>query len=168
MPELVPPRAGAVASLVRAALAPGGDQHPDYSLAAAERAQQDPQAFVDALLRDAREDAPRPHGWVPSTHLWWVDGDTYLGRLQIRHRLTEHLREEGGHIGYLVVPDHRRQGHGTAMFRDSLPVAADLGIECALVTCDHDNDASRRIIERAGGLLQDRRGNKLRFWVPTR
>ena len=34
-----------------------------------------------------------------------------------------------------------------------------------LITCDHDNDASRLTIERAGGVLEDRRGDKLRYWV---
>jgi predicted acetyltransferase len=36
-----------------------------------------------------------------------------------------------------------------------------------LVTCDVDNTASRRVIEAAGGLFQDQRGPKLRYWVPT-
>jgi predicted acetyltransferase len=35
------------------------------------------------------------------------------------------------------------------------------------VTCDVDNVASRKVIERNGGVLEDRRGDKLRFWVPT-
>ncbi len=50
----------------------------------------------------------------------------------------------------------------------ALPVARGLGIDQALVTCDHDNLPSRRVIEKAGGVLEDRRGVKLRFWVPTR
>jgi predicted acetyltransferase len=37
-----------------------------------------------------------------------------------------------------------------------------------LVTCDDDNVASRRVIEANGGRLEDVRGHKLRFWVPTR
>jgi len=37
----------------------------------------------------------------------------------------------------------------------------------ALVTRDHDNVASRRVIEANGGVFEDRRGDKLRFWVPT-
>jgi predicted acetyltransferase len=53
------------------------------------------------------------------------------------------------------------------MLAAALPVAAALGLECVLLTCDQDNVASRRVIERNGGLLQDRRGSKLRFWVPT-
>ena len=33
--------------------------------------------------------------------------------------------------------------------------------------CDVDNVASRKVIEVNGGVLEDERGGKLRFWVPT-
>ena len=36
-----------------------------------------------------------------------------------------------------------------------------------LVTCDEDNIASRKVIEANGGTLEDQRGIKLRFWLPT-
>jgi predicted acetyltransferase len=35
------------------------------------------------------------------------------------------------------------------------------------VTCDEDNLASRKVIETNGGVLSDRRADKLRYWVPT-
>ncbi len=87
--------------------------------------------------------------------------------MHLRHRLTPALRVEGGHLGYHVVPTYRRQGHATAMLAAALPVAAALGPECLLLTCDVANVASSRVIERAGGLLQDGRRSTLRFWVPT-
>ncbi|GAA5190025.1 GNAT family N-acetyltransferase [Rugosimonospora acidiphila] len=119
-------------------------------------------------LRDlALEESPKPPGHVPSTTLWWVDGEEYLGRIAIRHRLTPGLLEVGGHIGYDVRPSARRRGHATAMLRAALPVARTLGIDSALVTCDVDNVASRKVIEHNGGVLEDQRGVKLRFWVPT-
>jgi hypothetical protein len=42
--------------------------------------------------------------FVPMTTLWWVDGERFLGRLAIRHRLTPALEKAGGHIGYDVRP----------------------------------------------------------------
>ncbi len=53
------------------------------------------------------------------------------------------------------------------MLRRALPVAAGLGIDSALVTCDTGNVASRRVIESDSGVLEDERGDKLRFWVRT-
>ncbi len=120
------------------------------------------------LLTDRCEDSPRPAGWVPVTALWIVEGESYLGRVSLRHRLTEHLLTWGGHIGYGVRPTARGRGAATFALGAVLPVAAARGIDPALVTCDVDNVASRRTIERNGGLLEDTRQGKLRFWVPTR
>ena len=124
--------------------------------------------FVTHLLADAREETPRAPGRVPSTTYWFVDGTEYLGRLAIRHRLTPKLLEIGGHIGYDVRPTARRKGYATAMLREALPFAAGMGIDPVLVTCDVDNVASRKVIEKNGGVLEDERRGKLRFWVPTR
>ncbi len=125
-------------------------------------------AYVAKLRDDALQETPRPEGWVPATTLWYVEASTFLGRLAIRHRLTPHLFEAGGHIGYDVRPSARRRGHATAMLRDALPIANALGIETALITCDADNIASRKVIEANGGMFADQRGSKLRFWVATR
>ncbi len=130
----------------------------------------DPRAFRHYAegLR-ARETAARHTGpgRVRETVLWWIDGNSFLGRVSIRHALTEQLRRRGGHIGYEVRPSARRQGHGTRMLAAALPVTRALGIDPALVTCDKENVASRRIIESAGGELAGELDGELRFWVPT-
>ncbi|MER5756727.1 GNAT family N-acetyltransferase [Streptomyces sp. NPDC002088] len=130
---------------------------------------QDPQVFaeyVDGILADA-EVAGNPEGYVPRSTFWYVDGNTYLGRVAIRHFLTPALLERNGHIGYYVRPTARRRGHATAMLRAALPLARKLGIESALITCDLDNTASRKVIEACGGVYEGARSGKLRFWVPT-
>ena len=53
------------------------------------------------------------------------------------------------------------------MLAAALPVAAALSIDPALVTCDDTNVASRKVIEANGGVLEDQRGVKLRYWIPT-
>jgi predicted acetyltransferase len=128
-----------------------------------------PAGFAEyaAVLRGQARGEHLPDGYVPCTTLWWVDGTEYLGRIAIRHRLTEHLLQAGGHIGYDVRPSARRRGHATAMLRAALPRAWQLGITQALITCDTTNVASRKIIEHSGGALEDERDGKLRFWVPT-
>ena len=124
-------------------------------------------AFCAEIRAERLEETPRPAGFVPDTELWYVDGDEYLGRIGIRHRLTPRLLEIGGHIGYDVRPSARRRGHATAMLWDALRLAHGLGIERALVTCGVDNVGSRTVIERNGGVLEDERNGVLRFWVPT-
>ncbi|MEP6666391.1 MAG: GNAT family N-acetyltransferase [Nocardioidaceae bacterium] len=108
-----------------------------------------------------------PESIVPATTLWWVDGEEYLGRLSIRHSLTPWLFELGGHIGYVVRPTARRKGSATAMLIAALPIVHSLGIDPVLVTCDNTNEPSRKVIETAGGVFEDQREDKLRFWVPT-
>ena len=164
---LVVPRLSAARSVREAARQYGDDAKDEYRDSLAALNDDELPGWVEALLADTRELARRPVGHVPSTHLWWVDGERFLGRVQLRHRLSPFLRQLGGHIGYHVIPPARRQGHGTAMLAAALPVAAELGLECVLVTCDVTNRGSRRIIEANGGLLQDQREGKLRFWVPT-
>jgi predicted acetyltransferase len=107
-------------------------------------------------------------GYVPMTTLWWVAGDTFIGRLSIRHRLTSHLLYHGGNIGFEVRPSARRQGHATAMLAEALPLAAELGIDPARVDCDVRNTASRRVIEKNGGVLDEERDGNYFFWLPTR
>jgi predicted acetyltransferase len=53
------------------------------------------------------------------------------------------------------------------MLRAALPIARDLGITIALITCDLDNVGSRRVIETNGGVLEDERNGKKRYWAPT-
>ena len=125
------------------------------------------EAYVNELLADRFEETPRPADFVPCTTLWYVDGDDFIGRLAIRHRLTPDLTEVGGHIGYDVRPSRRRQGNASRMLAEALPLAAGLGIDPALLTCDDTNVGSWKVIEKNGGVLEDQRGFKLRFWVPT-
>jgi predicted acetyltransferase len=123
--------------------------------------------FLRRALEDARPDSPRPREFVATTLLWWVVDATYLGRVTIRHELIGDLVTLGGHIGYWIRPSARRQGHGRAAFSASLPHAQALGLDPVLLTCDHDNEASRRIIESAGGRFENRCRHKLRYWVRT-
>jgi predicted acetyltransferase len=53
------------------------------------------------------------------------------------------------------------------MLAGALPVAAGLGIDPVLITCDEVNIGSRKVITSNGGRFADQRGVKLRFWVPA-
>jgi predicted acetyltransferase len=123
--------------------------------------------YVAGVREEELEEGRRPEGFVPGSWYWYVDGDVYLGRIQVRHRLTPHLLEYGGHIGYGVRPTARRRGHATAMLHDVLPYARALDLDRVLVTCDVTNTASLKVIEANGGVFEDERGGKLRYWIRT-
>ncbi len=129
--------------------------------------------FLARHCPDAREsDLPDSH--VPQTQYWLVRGGKLLGTVRLRPRLNEHLQYEGGQIGYDVSPSERGRGHGTRLMARALQEARRLGLDRVLVTCDADNLASVRVIEKSGGKLEDEVVSKLpekagkivrRYWI---
>ncbi|GAA1953503.1 GNAT family N-acetyltransferase [Nocardioides panacihumi] len=120
------------------------------------------EALVALLRRLGRE---VPGTIVPSDYWWITDGADVIGFLAIRHRLNDWLLNEGGHIGYSVRPSRRREGHASRALGLALARSRELGIDRALVTCDDDNVGSARTIESQGGVLEDVRGVKRRYWI---
>ena len=120
--------------------------------------------------RERGENLPPNH--VPSTFLFAFEARRIVGRVSIRHTLNECLFRVGGHIGYAVVPEFRRQGYATEILRLSLGIAHEkLGVDRVLVTCDDDNLGSIRTIEKNGGVLEnvvtgpDLATPKRRYWI---
>lgn len=123
--------------------------------------------FVRSRRAEELPESPRPTGRVPCTYLWIAESDEYLGSISLRHELNDFLLEQGGHIGYSIRPSARRQGHATTALRQTLELAAEMGMERVLITCDEDNAASRATIEGVGGEYEDSRAGQRRYWVPT-
>lgn len=108
-----------------------------------------------------------PEGRVPAAYRWIVEDGRVVGTITLRLALDDLLLETGGHIGYAVEPGSRRRGLAGAALGRVLRMAAARGLDPVLVTCEDDNVASTRTIERAGGVLEDVRGGLRRYWVAT-
>jgi len=118
--------------------------------------EEDAEAFLDSL-RNPPATLVLPDGSigpaVPSTMLWWVEGDDFLGSLSVRHELNPTLEVLGGHVGYAVRPSARGQGHATAILAAGLDwVRANLPLKRVLLTINTANLASIRVAERNGGV----------------
>lgn len=129
-------------------------------------------AFVDLVLaHEPPADPPSPR--VGSTFFWVAEGTVedpgaLVGFLNTRHELNDFLLEQGGHIGYSVRPSARRRGHASRALALAVRDAGErLGLDRVLVTCDDDNLPSAATIERSGGVLEDVRGIKRRYWIDT-
>lgn len=94
----------------------------------------------------------------------WVVSSTFLvmrksdGRLigfvDIRHELNAFLRSYGGHIGLGIRPTERGKGYGTIILMKALDYCREIGLNRVMLACYKDNIASRKTIERCGGILE--------------
>jgi predicted acetyltransferase len=103
-----------------------------------------------------------PEGHVQSSAYYLLADDKLIGSGNLRHELNAGLKVFGGHIGYNVRPSERRKGYGSLILRLTLEKARRLGLERVFLTCDTDNTASAKIIEKHGGRLENRM-----FYEPT-
>jgi len=127
----------------------------------------DPDRFrVWVEMLDRYEDGVGvPDDLVPSSSRWVEEDGRLVGFISLRHELNAYLLDQGGHIGYAVRPTARGRGVATAATALMLTECRRRGIDPVLVTCDDDNVASATVIERNGGLLEDVRAGKRRYWL---
>jgi predicted acetyltransferase len=113
--------------------------------------------YLDVLTEQDKGMALPTPQHVASTFLFAFVAGRIVGRVSIRHALTPLLERVGGHIGYAVLPEFRRRGYATEILRLALPIARVKGgnLRRVLVTCDDDNVASIRVIEKNGGVLEN-------------
>lgn len=137
----------------------------------------DPEAFLDSLLHGTTVTLPdgRAVPRLPSRDFLVVDGE-FCGRIGLRFQPgTEALPPHvSGHVGYSIVPWKQRRGYAGEALRLLLPHARAEGFTRLLVTCDDDNEGSKGVIRRNGGVLdhaiphETRPGrSKLAYWVPV-
>ena len=103
------------------------------------------------------EEKDESNGRVPDSTFFCldIDTDTFVGAVNIRHYLNESLLLNGGHIGDGVRPSRRGEGIATKMIGLALEECKKLGINKVLMVCDKENIASRRTIEKNGGILEN-------------
>jgi len=128
------------------------------------------EGMVESLLQ-AEKGIGLPEGWVPDSTYWLIDEEyRILGVVNIRHKLTEHLMNAGGHIGYGIRPSERQKGFATELLRLSLEKTRELGIDSVLVVCDAINVGSEKTIQKNGGIedtdFVEDDGNVIkRYWI---
>jgi predicted acetyltransferase len=173
MPELLPPTPRLHAAWLAARDDWGLGVHQDGSGLAPDDDVDTAEGFAawtEKLNRQSDTSRPPEPGRVHASYWWIVEGPEVLGAISLRYDLNDFLHEAGGHIGYGVRPSARRRGLASWALGEVLVEARRIGLDRVLVTCDDDNTASARTIEKHGGVLEDVRdtviGPKRRYWIP--
>lgn len=135
--------------------------------------ERDPTHFKEmiGLFEEEARGENIPKNWVPASTFWYCSSENELiGVVNIRHYLTEELLQTGGHIGYGIKPSMRRKGHATRLLNLSLEECQKLGLKKMLITCDKENEGSRKTIQHNGGQMEnevvENNGNIVqRYWI---
>ncbi len=96
------------------------------------------------------------------------DAGEICGFGQLRLYDTPDALSWAGHIGYSVPPSKRNRGYARQMLRMLLHMGFERGRKRILLTCDVDNEPSRRVIEAVGGRFEgyyhDAEYHKRLYW----
>lgn len=101
---------------------------------------------------------------------WIAAGDAIVGHVSLRPNTPTAAPDALGHIAYAIFPAFRGQGFGHRALAHGLAELFAQGIDDVLVCWEDDNRASIRIIEAAGGRLEQigphRDGGRIRrYWI---
>lgn len=94
-----------------------------------------------------------------------------IGSIQLRHHLTEELKNDGGNVGYGICPTERGKGYGIKQLALVLAKAKSLDLTGIMISCNKDNRASAQVAIQNGGVLtgegfdEDARKVTEIFWI---
>ena len=113
-----------------------------------------------------------PESYSPHTlYLAINDNNKIVGAIGIRWKQVPVLMTFGGLIGYSVRPSQRGKGYAGEMLKLALDEFKNTNIENILITCKDFNIASKKVIEKNGGVFFNTYRNVndgytyLRYWI---
>ncbi len=110
-----------------------------------------------SLVVEALLPADEFRGYVPSYVFGILRHGTWdrVGRISLRLGNNELTTQYAGHIGYSVDMAHRGNGYAGKACLLLVDLAKEHDFSTIYITCDPDNYASKRTIEKLGAQLVD-------------
>ena len=113
-----------------------------------------------------------PETYSPHTlYLAVNDNNKIVGAIGIRWKKVPVLMTFGGLIGYSIRPSQRGKGYASEMLKLALDKFKNTNIKDILITCKDFNIASKKVIEKNGGIFENTYSNVddgytyLRYWI---
>ena len=127
--------------------------------------------WLEDLKRNKHEEN-LPESYSPHTlYLAINDNNKIVGAIGIRWKQVPVLMTYGGLIGYSIRPSQRGKGYASEMLKLALNKFKNMNIEKILITCKDFNIASKKVIEKNGGIFENTYKNDddgyiyMRYWI---
>lgn len=112
-----------------------------------------------------------PKAYSPTTLYLAINDSKIVGAIVIRWKAVSALMTFGGLIGYSIRPSQRGKGYASEMLKLALDKFKNTNIKKVLITCKDFNIASKKVIEKNGGIFENKYFNVedgytyLRYWI---
>ena len=123
-------------------------------------------------LEKGKDEKNLPSTYSPHTlYLAINDEEKLVGAIGLRWKMVPALITFGGLIGYSIRPSERGKGYASEMLKLGLEKFKNAEINNVLISCKDFNIASKKVIEKNGGVFEDVYINKedgynyLRYWI---
>jgi predicted acetyltransferase len=144
-----------------------------------------PIGYIAKLLNMEKGVDLAPSYFIPRTNLWVVVDREVVGDININHMLKDEAARAGinipgytlgqehysSNVGYQIKPSKRGKGYATEACHLALVYCKQyLNLKRVAISCNADNPASQRVIEKNGGVqdtpfVTESGDVKLKFWI---
>ena len=123
-------------------------------------------------LEKGKDEKNLPENYSPHTlYLAINDNNELVGAIGLRWKMVPALMLFGGLIGYSIRPSQRGKGYASEMLKLGLEKFKNTDIDNVLISCKDFNIASKKVIEKNGGIFENIYINEedgynyLRYWI---
>ena len=127
--------------------------------------------WIEYLEKNKNEEN-LPESYSPHTlYLAINNNNEIVGAIGLRWKQVPVLMTFGGLIGYSIRPSQRGKGYASEMLKLALYKFKNTSIDNILITCKDFNLASKKVIEKNGGIFENIYINNddgytyLRYWI---